>query len=163
MSNYVAKRISIEDATIDGEVWKDVCGYEGQYKVSNLGRIYGEASKRLLNPTVHKTGYCLIPFGKRNERKSFRIHRVVAEAFIPNPYNKKEVNHKDKNKENNAVENLEWNTPMENTMHKLGTGSYWNNWQGKINQANHSVAKHKMEGFSELIIPMLKKLVPLNP
>lgn len=95
------------------EEWRPVVGYEGLYEVSNLGRV---RRIKIIEPTKKKHGYMQISFVDRNRvRKSFRLHRIVAEAFLPNPNGKPQVNHKDENPENNRVENLEWATAAENT------------------------------------------------
>lgn len=93
------------------EVWKDIAGYEGLYQVSNLGRVksfHGRtAPEKILTP-YQKEGYAQILLIKDKRRKLFLIHRLVAEAFLPNPERKPQVNHKDENKRNNQVDNLEW-------------------------------------------------------
>lgn len=111
------------------ETWKDVVGYRGFYQISNFGRIrsiavnrkYGKQTGRLINikPSVIKSGYCYIHLYKngRQTRKAIALHRLVATAFIPNPYQKQTVNHIDGNKKNNKVKNLEWSTKSENTRH----------------------------------------------
>lgn len=95
------------------EKWLPVVGYEGLYEVSNLGRI---RRVKIIEPTKKKHGYMQISLVDRNGvRKSFRLHRIVAEAFIPNPEGKPQVNHRDENPENNRAVNLEWATAEENT------------------------------------------------
>ena len=100
------------------ENWKDVVGYEGLYEVSDLGNVRRTKSGRPLKPLKRQHGYLGVQLhGKGgNERnfKTFSIHRLVAEAFIPNNENKPEVNHKDEDKANNRVENLEWVSHKEN-------------------------------------------------
>ena len=91
------------------EEWKDIKGYEGKYQVSNLGRVYSFYKKDCLKPG-NSNGYFYIDLCKNGVSKSFRLHRLVALHFIPNPNNYKEVNHKDEDKTNNKVENLEWCT-----------------------------------------------------
>ena len=95
------------------EEWRPVVGYEGRYEVSNLGRV---RRIKIIEPVKKKHGYMQVSLEDRNRvRKSFRLHRIVATAFIPNPDNKPQVNHKDENPENNQVDNLEWATAEENT------------------------------------------------
>ena len=95
------------------EVWKDIPNFEGRYMVSNLGRIkslkYGHHDKEQILLQGNDREYkrvCLYP--KSGKRKWYRVHRLVAESFIPNPNNYKEINHKDENPSNNCVDNLEW-------------------------------------------------------
>lgn len=94
------------------EIWKDVPDYEGLYQVSNLGRIkslynYKRNGTNILIPRI-KRGYYTIGLRKNGKRKWFLVHRLVAKAFIPNPNNLPQINHKDENKLNNNIKNLEW-------------------------------------------------------
>ena len=99
------------------EIWKDIKGYEGIYQVSNFGRIKSSYTKRILKGGKNKAGYLLVGLYKQGVLSRKSIHRLVAEAFIPNPDNKPEVNHIDENKTNNMVSNLEWMTAKENINH----------------------------------------------
>ena len=96
------------------EIWRDIKGYEGIYQISNKGRVkslnYRRTGKeKILKPGKTKPGYLCISLYKKGEKcKCFSIHRLVAQAFLPNPDNLPIVNHKDENKLNNNVENLEW-------------------------------------------------------
>ncbi len=97
------------------EVWKDIEGYEELYQVSNLGRVkslnYNKTSKsKILSPRKNKTRYLSVCLFKNKKCKAFYIHRLVAQAFIPNPNNYPCINHKDENPNNNNVDNLEWCT-----------------------------------------------------
>lgn len=90
--------------------WKKVKGYEEQYLINNDGEVYSLLSNKVLKPNYMTTGYLSVELFKNGKRKRCSIHRLVAEAFIDNPDNLPCVNHKDENKQNNNVENLEWCT-----------------------------------------------------
>lgn len=104
----------------ENEIWKDVVGYEGLYQVSNLGNVKSLDRKRfngrvmankkgqIMKQYVLKDGYCSTRLCKDGEVKNHLIHRLVAIAFLPNPQNLPQVNHKDENKQNNKLNNLEW-------------------------------------------------------
>jgi hypothetical protein len=119
------------------EIWKDIPDYEGLYQVSNLGDIRSLKRKKAINllPSIGTDGYYRLNLHK-NGGKTSSIHRIVAQAFIPNPDNKPQVNHKDGNKLNNHFDNLEWCTPKENTNHAHLTGlannSGINNYQSRL-------------------------------
>ena len=89
------------------EIWRDIKGYEGLYKISSYGRVYSHYKKDCLKPGNNR-GYLYVNLYKKGKNNTCKIHRLVAEAFILNPNNYEEVNHKDENKQNNRVENLEW-------------------------------------------------------
>ena len=108
------------------EVWKPIEGTDGRYEVSNTGKVrslnYGRRGiVKELKPWDNG-GYRRINLNVDGEKKNFLLHRLVAEAFIPNPDNKPEVNHKDGDKWNNTVSNLEWSTRIENISHADQTG-----------------------------------------
>ena len=92
------------------ESWCPVKNYENLYDVSDQGRVksIGYGDDRILRPGRNGRGYLKVGLYKNGERKCYDIHRIVAQAFIPNPQNLPEVNHKDENKTNNSVQNLEW-------------------------------------------------------
>jgi hypothetical protein len=96
-------------------MWKDIEGYEGLYMVSDKGYVVRNGKK--LKVRLTKTGYARIGLCKNNKAKDFYLHRLVANAFIDNPNNKVTVNHKDGDKLNNSVSNLEWATHSENIIH----------------------------------------------
>ena len=122
------------------EIWKDIKGYEGKYQISNTGNVKslhyhrGNKEKILAPRCVTKNNgeqlYYYVMLSKNNHVKCCKIHRLVAEHFVPNPQNKPYVNHKDGNKHNNNANNLEWVTPLENNLH-----------------AYHVLKKHPMKGY----------------
>ena len=106
------------------EIWKDIEGYENIYQISNLGRVkslprktgnqFGK-NERILKYFINTKGYFQVDLYKNNKCKRFLIHRLVAEAFLENPNNLPYINHKDENKQNNYIENLEWCTAKYNS------------------------------------------------
>ena len=109
------------------EIFKDIKNYEGLYQVSNLGNIKSlnyrnKNIEHFLSQGVNQFGYKFVVLCKDNKQKNFRVHRLVASAFIPNPNNYKIVNHKDGDKQNNSYDNLEWCTYSENLTHAYETG-----------------------------------------
>ena len=112
------------------EIWKDVVGFEGRYMVSSLGNVksivtnHGKPTDKQVTKRVRsKTcDYLYVQHWRKDKPTHKAVHRLVAEAFIPNPENKPTVNHLDGNKHNNAVDNLEWATHSENHKHAFATG-----------------------------------------
>lgn len=130
------------------EIWKDIKGYEGLYQVSNLGRIKSlqryrisksgtnqNVNEKILKQSCGKTNkYLNVTLAKNKKNKTFQIHRLAALNFIPNPNNYPQVNHKDGNKQNNCVDNLEWCTCKENINHA------WKNGLNHISEKHRKVA-----------------------
>lgn len=116
---------------------KPVKGYEGIYEVDNKGCVFSlectyrsgnKCAERLRKGTVNSNGYVVVGLSKNGKSKMFQMHRLVAIAFIENPEEKRVVNHKDLDKTNNDVENLEWMTHAENTMHAIHAGAHIAGW-----------------------------------
>ena len=95
------------------EIWKPIIGYEGLYEISNFGRVRN-ASQKIIKVQINNRGYYRIRLCKNGKYEQYFIHRLVAITFIPNKDISLEVNHKDENKLNNKVDNLEWVTRKEN-------------------------------------------------
>lgn len=145
------------------EIWKPIANYEGLYEVSNEGNVrslnYRHTGKvQVLKLSVNRYGYLQVNLhSKEGKQKTYKVHRLVAQAFIPNPNNLPEVNHKDENKTNNCVENLEWcdrkynnnygsrNEKMSKTLSKVLKGRKLSEeHRAKISKAqkgNHNSAK----------------------
>ena len=109
---------------LEGEFWDWISGYEGLYQISTFGRIksFIRNKVKICKPMINKNGYLRISLRKNNIPKIFSVHRLVAQTFIPNPKNLKEVNHKFGNKFDNYFKNLEWCTDSENKKHAFKNG-----------------------------------------
>lgn len=120
---------------MQAELWKPIKGYEGLYQVSSKGRIRSlkrtkknkwggiiQVKERVLANGISGQGYINVLLYNNGNRRTYKAHRLVAEAFISNPDNKPHVNHIDGNKENNSIENLEWCTIKENNIHAYSSG-----------------------------------------
>ena len=108
------------------EIWKAIDGTSGMVEVSNLGKVRSllRPEKTVLKSQRDQKGYRRVSVTVNRKKTTFKVHREVAKAFIPNPENKPQVNHIDGNKENNAVDNLEWVTNRENAKHAFATGLF---------------------------------------
>lgn len=118
------------------EIWKDVVGYEGLYQVSNLGRVKSLRSKRSKDGIMSlgkKQGYSVIIVPNGKSRKMLLVHRLVAQAFIPNPENKPHIDHINGDRKDNRVENLRWCTPLENMNNPITKQRVSEAVQGKNN------------------------------
>lgn len=119
------------------EIWKDIKGYEGIYQVSNLGNVRSLdrcvncgiknnsnviRKGKLIKQNQNLHNYLQVHLSKKNKAKMITVHRLVAEAFLPNPNNLPQINHIDGDKLNNNVNNLEWCTAKENINHSWGLG-----------------------------------------
>lgn len=101
--------------SLDGEEWRDLPELQGEYQVSNYGRVKRvKGAERLVKLTTQRNGYVYVTLSFANTSKCFKTSRLVAKAFIPNPNNYEEVDHLNADKQNNSVSNLEWVTGEEN-------------------------------------------------
>lgn len=127
------------------EIWKDVVGYEGRYQVSNYGNVRNNKGL-VLKPQTRQHGYLSVwLYGGEHlsgrTGKAFSIHRIVAEAFIPNPMGCEEVNHIDECKTNNRADNLEWCTHKENS--NRGTRG------ARIGESNRTSSRRKRRAIAQ--------------
>ena len=108
-----------------GEIWRDIRGYEGDYQVSNFGRIksFKNGVAKILS-VITRGLYQVVSLHKNGKGKMFLVHRLVAQAFLPNPDNLPEVDHLNGDKTDNRVENLEWVTYSENSKRAFQNGQH---------------------------------------
>lgn len=104
---------------------KDIKNFE-DYTIDTNGNVYSKRKRKYLKQTVNKYGYCKVTLQKDKHKKIYSIHRLVAEMFIPNPYNLPQVNHTDGNKQNNCLNNLEWCTAKHNMNEAVRIGLFDN-------------------------------------
>ena len=157
------------------ENWKTIRGYEGLYEVSDNGNVRsldryvtqltkgGNLMTRLykglmVKPRIGKVGYKYLHLSKAGVRTTLKIHRLVALNFIDNPENKPEVNHKDGDKTNNNVANLEWATSSENKQHAVDTGlkinafgKDANGFGGTVEVYSHGVLIDTLNGTRDMV------------
>lgn len=167
------------------EIWKDINGYEGYYKISNLGRVKSVTRFVSSSRTNHKTqrakeivgwdnghGYLVVSLSKEGRRKNHYIHRLVAEHFVDNPNNYKVINHKDYDRTNNRCDNLEWCTQLQNIRHSVPNMCHSKNskppkktGERYIQYREHAykiVFKHKYYGRYETLEDAIRERDKLN-
>lgn len=141
------------------EVWKDVKGYEGFYQVSNTGYIrsldrviphsHGSGNRvlmgRILMAHPNPKGYLHAVLSVRCKTLTIRVHRIVAETFIPNPLNLPEVNHIDENKQNNSASNLEWTSHIDNIRYGTGMARSAKSRIGRQNTRGEQIGTSKLK------------------
>lgn len=109
------------DSELWAEIWRDIKGFEGRYRVSDLGRVYSVKAEKILNGG-NSHGYIMVLLGSGETKRHAGIHQLVAGAFLPPDPTRRHVNHIDGNRSNNHCANLEWVTPRENQLHAYRTG-----------------------------------------
>lgn len=127
------------------ETWKDIKNYQGIYQISSFGKIKNNKGKILKQFKNHK-GYLVIQLSKNGDSKNYIVHRLVAKEFIPNPENKPQINHKNCNKEDNRIDNLEWCTNTENKAHAKIHGLCKSSPKGGSNLRAKKVIQYDKEG-----------------
>jgi hypothetical protein len=137
------------------EKWKEIKGFENLYLISNMGNVKSLGNglsknpktkmQRIMKINSHSKGYQKIKLLKESKPYYMLVHRLVAENWIENPMNKKEVNHKDGNKSNNHIDNLEWVTSRENKIHAIQTGLFVVK-RGAENKQSKKVAQLDLNG-----------------
>ncbi len=162
-SPSMSNKHSISPKSDFKEVWKDIVGYEGYYQISSDGRVKSLRRiviringvpqtwlERILDQTINKKGYPMISLSKAQVQRTFPVHRLVAKAFICNPDNKPEVNHKDWNKRNNRFDNLEWVTHKEQMEHASRNGLLVKSEESKnrMREAKRSITKETRQRMS---------------
>ena len=163
--------MELTEQELNNEVWKDIKGYEGLYQVSNMGRVKSVARtvtwknqsvkryKERIMKTRQKQGYASVCLFKDDIRRDFKVHRLVAEAFISNPNNLPFINHIDENKLNNKVENLEWCSREYNNNYGQRNGKI------SMTQKKNSLLKMvsersiSLDGNKYISIPILQELI----
>ncbi len=117
---------------------KEIKGYEGLYSVTENGQIWSERSKKFLVSTPNSQGYLLVTLSKQGERKKYRVHRLVLQTFCPvDNMENLQVNHKDENKQNNCLSNLEWSNSSAN-----------NNYGSRLSRISSTLRNKVEEGFA---------------
>jgi hypothetical protein len=141
---------------MESEIWKDIMGMEGLYQISNLGRVkvlpmiikfsnrICRRKEKILKTWIKEYGYVCVKIGCNKKYKHYKIHQLIATAFIPNPENKPEVNHKNGISSDNRIENLEWCTHLENMQHAsrfglMKSGEF--NHNSKLKKADISIIR----------------------
>lgn len=133
---------------------KDIQGFES-YTVDTNGNVFSKIKNKYLRQTINKFGYCKVTLQKNKNRKMFSVHRLVANAFIPNLYNLPQVNHINGNKQDNRAKNLEWVTAKENMIKAVKIGLFEN--VKKIQRKN--AIKNNLSKYHTLANEATKKKV----
>lgn len=140
------------------EEWKEIKGFEGAYMISNTGKVLSLPRKGtkhkepcLRSLSLNHDGYVKVRLLYKDKDETARVHRLVAEAFIPNPAGKETVNHKDGNKENNNVDNLEWSDRHEQMYH-----AYKHNLKKPMKGVGNPLAKLTQEQIDAIKVEYIK-------
>jgi hypothetical protein len=153
---------NLKTGIMETEIWRDIEEYKGFYQVSNLGRVrsldrnvscfkdrQGVVDGRILIPKKSRVGYLRVNLSVSSKVKTRNIHRLVANAFIPNPENKDQINHLDGDKTNNTTTNIIWSTCSENILHayrELGKINPATGRSGSKNPESKPVLQYSLKG-----------------
>ena len=137
------------------EEWKEISGTAGMYEISSYGRLWSNITHKFLKTYVNSDGYLLATFPINGVKKRRTMHRLVAEAFIPNPGEKPQINHIDANRTNNRIDNLEWCTPSENTLHsfKIGTSKRYPHHEKAVVRSDGKRYNSMCEAARDINVP----------
>jgi NUMOD4 motif/HNH endonuclease len=142
------------------EIWRDLIGYEDFYSVSNKGNVLSKRQNINLKPGNNGRGYLFVGLWKDSNRTRFYVHRLVALCFIENPFNKEHVNHKDCDKGNNNVYNLEWCTLKENMIHASKNNRlYASDYQKRQTSLANSGSKSALSKLTENDVIKIKTIL----
>lgn len=160
----------ITDKILEDEIWKPLTDYEGDYEISNMGNVRSNMrslkKNRILKSSWASSIYPRISLRKNGEYKLVLTHRLVALAFLPNPLNKRTVNHKNGIKTDNRAVNLEWSTDSENMQHAHNSGLFvtdsYNRKKGRViywlKQINPNITFDKVRKIFHVSETVLKKI-----
>lgn len=161
----------IEDKILEDEYFKEIKGYEGEYMISNYGRVFSIKRNLIMKSQKKQNGYLNIKLTKKNKPKYYYLHRLVALNFIENKENKPDVNHKNMIKDDNRISNLEWVTKSENSKHsskhiKVKTNTHRkyniNKIDGEIWKTIKGHEKYKISNYGRIISFNKKKPILLK-
>ena len=142
------ENLEVED--LPGEIWKWISGYEDLYQISNKTRVksFCNGKEKILKQGFNMNGYPTVSLRKNGKAKTHTVHRLVSEAFIPNPENKKYIDHIDANRANVNIENLRWATQKENIQFSIQNGNHKMGSESPLAKFTEEEVKRIREGYT---------------